>query len=119
MPKKICPRGWYIPLSFAAVRQGSGILSNSMLIIVSVRTSVPPGNSAVREWLPALAALVGAKPPLRVPKWLARLIAGEHIVTMITETRGASNAKAKRDLSWRPVHASWRQGFAVVLAQAA
>jgi nucleoside-diphosphate-sugar epimerase len=72
----------------------------------------------VREWLPALAALVGAKPPLRVPKWLARLIAGEHIVTMMTETRAASNAKAKRDLSWRPVHASWRQGFAEVLAQA-
>jgi 2-alkyl-3-oxoalkanoate reductase len=53
----------------------------------------------VREWLPALAALVGAKPPLRVPKWLARLIAGEHIVMMRTETRAASNAKAKRDLS--------------------
>lgn len=72
----------------------------------------------VREWLPALAALVGAKPPLRVPKWLARLIAGEHIVTMMTETRAGSNAKAKRDLAWRPVHASWRQGFAEVLARA-
>jgi hypothetical protein len=53
---------------------------------------------------------------LRVPKWLARLIAGEHIVTMMTETRAGSNAKAKRDLAWRPVHASWRQGFAEVLA---
>jgi nucleoside-diphosphate-sugar epimerase len=74
--------------------------------------------AAVREWLPALAALVGAKPPLRVPKWLARLIAGEHIVTMMTETRAGSNAKAKRDLAWRPVHASWRQGFAEVLARA-
>jgi nucleoside-diphosphate-sugar epimerase len=72
----------------------------------------------VREWLPALAALVGAKPPLRVPKWLARLIAGEHIVTMMTETRAGSNAKARRDLAWRPVHASWRQGFAEVLARA-
>jgi hypothetical protein len=49
--------------------------------------------------LPALAALVGGKPPLRVPKWLGRLIAGEHIVTMMTETRAGSNAKAKRDLS--------------------
>ena len=58
------------------------------------------------------------KPPLRVPKWLARLIAGEHVVTMMTETRGGSNAKAKRELSWRPMHASWRQGFAEVLAQA-
>ena len=58
----------------------------------------------VREWLPALAALLGAKPPLRVPKWLARLIGGEHIMTMMTETRAGSNAKAKRDLSWRPAH---------------
>jgi nucleoside-diphosphate-sugar epimerase len=73
----------------------------------------------VREWLPALATLVGAKPPLRVPKWLGRLIAGEHIVAMMTEARAGSNAKAKRDLSWRPAHASWRQGFAEVLARAA
>jgi 2-alkyl-3-oxoalkanoate reductase len=73
----------------------------------------------VRDWLPALAALVGAKPPLRLPKWLGRLIAGDHIVTMMTETRAGSNAKAKRDLSWRPSHASWRQGFVEVLAQAA
>jgi nucleoside-diphosphate-sugar epimerase len=73
----------------------------------------------VRDWLPALAALVGAKPPLRLPKWLGRLIAGDHIVTMMTETRAGSNAKAKRDLSWRPAHASWRQGFVEVLAQAA
>jgi nucleoside-diphosphate-sugar epimerase len=73
----------------------------------------------VRDWLPALAALVGAKPPLRLPKWLGRLIAGDHIVTMMTETRAGSNAKAKRDLSWRPAHASWRQGFVEVLAQSA
>jgi 2-alkyl-3-oxoalkanoate reductase len=72
----------------------------------------------VRVWLPALAALVGAKPPLRLPKWLGRLIAGEHIVMMMTETRASSNAKTKRDLSWRPMHVSWRQGFAEVLAQA-
>jgi hypothetical protein len=56
--------------------------------------------------------------PTRLPKWLARLIAGEHIVMMMTETRASSNAKAKRDLSWRPMHVSWRQGFAEVLAQA-
>jgi nucleoside-diphosphate-sugar epimerase len=73
----------------------------------------------VREWLPVLAAVVGAKPPVRVPKWLARLIAGEHIVTMMTETRAGSNVKAKRDLSLRPVHPSWREGFAEVLRQAA
>jgi nucleoside-diphosphate-sugar epimerase len=72
----------------------------------------------VRDWLPALAALVGAKPPWRLPKWLGRLIAGDHIVRMMTETRAGSNAKAKRDLSWQPAHASWRQGFVEVLAQA-
>ena len=69
----------------------------------------------VREWLPALAAMVGAKAPWRVPRWLARIMAGEHIVTMMTENRAGSNAKAKRDLLWRPAHASWRQGFADVL----
>lgn len=69
----------------------------------------------VREWLPALAALVGAKAPWRVPRWVARIVAGEHIVTMMTENRAGSNTKAKRDLLWQPTHASWRQGFAAVL----
>jgi nucleoside-diphosphate-sugar epimerase len=71
----------------------------------------------VREWLPALAAMLGARPPRRIPKWVARIAAGGHIVTMMTEARAGSNAKAKRELSWQPVHASWRQGFAEVLAQ--
>ena len=71
----------------------------------------------VREWLPALAAMLGARPPWHIPKWLARLAAGEHIVTMMTEARAGSNVKAKRDLAWRPTHASWRQGFAEVLSQ--
>jgi nucleoside-diphosphate-sugar epimerase len=53
-----------------------------------------------REWLPALAAMLGAKPPWRIPKWLARIAAGEHIVTLMTEARAGSNAKAQRDLSW-------------------
>jgi nucleoside-diphosphate-sugar epimerase len=65
----------------------------------------------VREWLPELAAAIGAKPPRRVPRWLARLAAGESGVTLMTETRGASNAKAKRDLGWRLGYPSWRQGF--------
>lgn len=65
----------------------------------------------VREWLPALAAAVGAKPPRRVPRWLARLVAGESAVVLMTEIRGASNAKAKRDLGWTPNLPSWRQGF--------
>jgi len=68
------------------------------------------------EWLPYLAACAGAKPPLRVPKWLARLLAGEVAVTMMTEGRGFSSAKARRDLGWEPRYPSWRQGFKEALA---
>jgi nucleoside-diphosphate-sugar epimerase len=63
------------------------------------------------EWLPYLAACAGAKPPMRVPRWLARLVAGEAAVTMMTEGRGFSNAKAKRELGWELRYPSWRQGF--------
>ena len=63
------------------------------------------------EWLPALARIVGAKPPLRFPRLLARLFAGEAPVVMGTESRGASNAKAKRELGWTLRYPSWRQGF--------
>jgi nucleoside-diphosphate-sugar epimerase len=65
----------------------------------------------VREWLPALAQAVGAKPPLRVPVWLARLLAGEPVVSMMTQISGASNAKAKRELGWTLRYPSWRSGF--------
>ena len=64
-----------------------------------------------REWLPVLASVLGAKPPRRVPRWLARLVAGEAPVMMGTESRGASNAKAKRELGWTPRHPTWREGF--------
>ncbi|WP_019819545.1 NAD-dependent epimerase/dehydratase family protein [Saccharomonospora saliphila] len=70
----------------------------------------------VREWLPHLAQCAGAKPPRRVPAWLARLVAGEMMVGMMTEGRAFSNAKAKRELGWQPRHPSWRQGFADELA---
>lgn len=63
------------------------------------------------EWLPYLAACAGAKPPLRVPRWLARWLAGEVVVTMMTEGRGFSNAKAKRELGWKLRYPSWRVGF--------
>jgi nucleoside-diphosphate-sugar epimerase len=66
----------------------------------------------VAEWLPALAQTLGAKRPMRVPRFIGRLFAGEAGVVMMTELRGASNAKAKRELSWRPAHPSWREGFA-------
>ncbi len=70
----------------------------------------------VREWLPALAAAAGAKPPRRVPRALARLVAGEAGVVLMTETRGASNAKARRELGWEPRYASWREGFRAAFA---
>jgi nucleoside-diphosphate-sugar epimerase len=64
------------------------------------------------EWAPVFAEAVGAKKPRRVPVWLARLVAGAAAAEMTTEQRGASNAKAKRQLGWQPQYASWRQGFA-------
>ena len=66
----------------------------------------------VHDWLPTLARALGAKPPLKIPVWLARLIAGEHFTVMVTKARAGSNAKAKRELRWQPARASWRQGFA-------
>jgi nucleoside-diphosphate-sugar epimerase len=71
----------------------------------------------VAEWLPAVAQTLGAKQPMRVPRFIGRLFAGEVGVVMMTEARGASNAKAKRELGWRPAHPSWREGFAAVAAQ--
>ncbi len=65
-----------------------------------------------RDWLPELAKALGAKPPRHVPRWLGRLFAGEAATVMMTEVRGASNEKAKRELGWKPRYGSWRQGFA-------
>ena len=75
-------------------------------------TSSTTSPRPVREWLPVLASALDAKPPRRVPRWLGRLVAGETATVMMTEVRGASNAKAKRELGWQPRYASWRQGFA-------
>lgn len=69
----------------------------------------------VSAWLPALASALGAKPPRRVPAWVARFLIGEQGVMFMTEVRGASNAKAKRELGWQPLWPSWRQGFAQAL----
>jgi nucleoside-diphosphate-sugar epimerase len=65
----------------------------------------------VAEWLPYLAKVVGAKPPLRVPAWLGRLLAGEFVVGQMTSSRGSSNEKARKELGWEPRYASWREGF--------
>src|SRR4051812_10921028 len=67
--------------------------------------------AAETEWLPYLAEVIGAKPPHRIPVWLARLAAGDVVVRMMTEARGASNAKIKRELGWEPRWGSWRDGF--------
>ncbi len=65
----------------------------------------------VAEWLPYLAKVAGAKPPLRLPAWLGRLLAGEFVVAQMTISRGSSNEKARKGLGWEPRYASWREGF--------
>jgi 2-alkyl-3-oxoalkanoate reductase len=70
----------------------------------------------VAEWLPYLAEVAGAKPPLHLPLWLGRLVGGEHMVVLMDEARGASNEKARRELGWEPSHHSWREGFPEALA---
>jgi nucleoside-diphosphate-sugar epimerase len=65
----------------------------------------------VSEWLPYLAASIGAKPPFRLPAWLAAPLLGEHGMSLMTQVRGSSNAKAKTELGWHPSYPSWREGF--------
>jgi 2-alkyl-3-oxoalkanoate reductase len=77
----------------------------------SIYNIVDDEPAAARDWLPVLAEVLGAKPPRRVPRWLAGLIAGSDGVKMMGEARGASNAKAKRELGWTLRYPSWRQGF--------
>jgi nucleoside-diphosphate-sugar epimerase len=67
----------------------------------------------VAQWLPYLAACLSVKRPMRAPAWLGRLLAGELVVSLMTEARGSSNAKAKRELGWAPRYPSWRDGFPV------
>lgn len=73
----------------------------------------------IRVWLPVLAEVVGAKPPRHFPRWLARLFAGEAVVMMATESRGASNEKAKRELGWTLRYPSWREGFVAAYGSSA
>ena len=86
----------------------------SRLSLDHLRSARVRRETYVGEWLPELASALDARPPRRVPRWLARLAAGEAATLMMTEVRGASNAKAKRELGWQPRYPSWRQGFAAV-----
>jgi nucleoside-diphosphate-sugar epimerase len=67
--------------------------------------------SEVAEWLPYLAKAIGAKPPMRLPAWLAKPMIGDHGISMMTQVRGSSNAKAKAELGWSLMYPSWRDGF--------
>jgi nucleoside-diphosphate-sugar epimerase len=110
---------------FPIVGDGGGIWSHIHIDDAAAATAVAvergrPGiynvvddePAPVREWLPVLASVLGAKPPRHIPRWLWRLAAGEVATVMMTDVRGASNEKAKRELGWKPRYASWRQGFA-------
>ncbi len=83
-------------------------VSNGAPGVYNIADSDPAPSS---EWLPYLAGLLGAKPPLRVPAWAGRLLAGEFIVAQMTSGRGLSNEKARKELGWEPRYASWREGF--------
>jgi len=109
---------------FPIVGDGGGVWSFVHLDDAATATALALENGAagiynivddepapVREWLPAVAAAIGAKPPRRIPRWLARLVAGEAGVALMTDARGASNAKAKGELGWALRYPSWRQGF--------
>ena len=87
--------------TIAAVSQGAPGLYNV----------VDDDPAPVAEWLPYLAQVAGAKPPLRLPAWLGRLLAGEFVVAQMTTSRGYSNQKARKELDWVPQYPSWREGF--------
>jgi nucleoside-diphosphate-sugar epimerase len=76
---------------------------------------VDDAPAPIADWLPAFAQAVGAPRPMRVPAWLARIVAGSYGVSVMTEAQGASNARAKRELGWEPRYPSWREGFAADL----
>lgn len=91
-----------------------GTLAALTLGAPGIYNIVDDDPTPVSEWLPALARAAGAKKPLRLPVWLARLIGGAEAVAVMTETRGASNAKARRELGWQPAHPSLRRELAAI-----
>jgi 2-alkyl-3-oxoalkanoate reductase len=112
---------------FPLVGDGGGVWSfihieDAAAAVVAVLEHWTPGEiynivdddpAPVREWLPAVAAAIGAPPPRKVPRWVARLM-GEHLVALMCEVRGASNAKARGELDWAPRWSTWREGFAAL-----
>jgi nucleoside-diphosphate-sugar epimerase len=109
---------------FPLIGDGSGVWSwthidDAALAAVAAAGHARPGTyqvvddepAAVRDWLPYLATVVGARPPVRVPASVARLFAGPVVVRWATQGRGASNAAARRELGWEPTYRSWRDGF--------
>lgn len=114
---------------FPLVGDGGGVwsfihLDDAADATVAALAEGPPGTynvvddepAPVADWLPALAEAIGAKPPRHVPALIGRLAAGKAGYVMMTQIRGASNAKAKRELGWDPAHPSWREGFRAGLA---
>jgi nucleoside-diphosphate-sugar epimerase len=110
---------------FPIIGDGGGVFSHVHIEDAAAATAIAvdhgqPGvynivdddPAPVREWLPVLASALDAKPPRRIPRWLGRLLAGEASAVIVTDVRGASNAKAKRELGWQLRYPSWRQGFA-------
>jgi nucleoside-diphosphate-sugar epimerase len=109
---------------FPVIGGGAGIWSFIEIADAAAATVAAVGRGApgvynivdsdpapVAEWLPFLAEVAGAKPPLRLPVWLGRLLAGNFVVAQMTEARGSSNEKAQKELDWEPQFASWREGF--------
>ena len=109
---------------FPIVGRGTGIWSFAHIDDVAAATAqaieqratgiyniVDDDPAPVAEWLPYAAQLIGAKPPRRIPRWAGRLLVGEHVDVLMNESRGASNAKAKQQLAWRPKYPTWREGF--------
>ena len=92
-----------VSATLAAIERGGGVYN-----------VVDDDPARAREWLPGLAEALGAKPPRRVPVWLARLVGGPAVVRTMIEQRGASNERIKRELGWQPRYTSWREGFATL-----
>ena len=109
---------------FPVIGGGTGIWSFIEITDAAAATVAAVGRGApgvynivdsdpapVAQWLPYLAKVAGAKPPLRLPVWLGRLLAGDFVVSQMTDARGSSNEKAKKELGWEPRYPSWREGF--------